>query len=245
MNKLLSRRKLSDEVRDRLERMIRDEVYPVDSLLPSERDLMAMFEVGRPSVREALFALEQMGLVRITNGERPRVTRPTPQKMLPQLSGIAHLLLDQPDGVQHFEQLRLFLETSIARHAAEFATAAQVNELEAALRTNEAAIARARLFAETDVAFHRVLTGIPGNPIFRAAHEALVEWLISQRIDIHNTEIENRKSFEGHLQVWQAIADRDPEAAGAAMRAHLENARRKFMRRTTANAADPPDGANG
>lgn len=230
MHNALSRRKLSDEVRDRLEQMIRDDIFPMDSLLPSERDLMAMFKVGRPSVREALFALEQMGLLRITNGERPRVTRPTPQNMLTQLSGIAHLLLDQPDGVDHFEQLRLFLETSIARHAAEFATADQIKEIEIALRRNEAAIAKARLFAETDVAFHRVLTGIPANPIFTAAHQALVEWLIGQRIDLRNTEAANRKSFEGHERVWQAIADRDPEAAGIAMREHLENARQKHAR---------------
>jgi GntR family transcriptional regulator, sialic acid-inducible nan operon repressor len=245
MNNILSRRKLSDEVRDRLERMIRDEIYPIDSPLPPERDLMAMFDVGRPSVREALFALEKMGLVRIGNGERPRVTRPTPQTMMPQLSGIAHLLMDTPDGVDHFEQLRLFLETSIARHAAEIATAAQVKDLETALRVNEAAIPKARLFAETDVAFHRVLTEIPGNPIFTAAHQALVEWLISQRIDIHNTQAANLKSFQGHVEVWQAIANKDPDAAGAAMRAHLENAREKFRRETAAAADKSPNPPGG
>ncbi|MER9732739.1 FCD domain-containing protein [Mesorhizobium sp. M0217] len=43
-----------------------------------------------------------------------------------------------------------------------------------------------------------------------------------------NTEIENRTSFAGHQAVFEAIEHRDPEAAGQAMRAHLENARRKF-----------------
>jgi GntR family transcriptional regulator, sialic acid-inducible nan operon repressor len=245
MNNTLLRHKLSDQVRDRLERMIRDEVFPIDSPLPPERDLMAMFDVGRPSVREALFALERMGLVRIGNGERPRVTRPTPQTMLPQLSGIAHLLMDRPEGVDHFEQLRLFLETSIARHAAEFATATQVKQLEGALRVNEAAIPKARLFAETDVAFHRVLTEFPGNPIFTAAHQALVEWLISQRVEIHNTEAANFKSFQGHVEVWQAIADRNPDAAGAAMRAHLENARQKFRRQAAEGVENPPNPPGG
>ena len=80
------------------------------------------------------------------------------------------------------------------------------------------------------------LTVIPGNPIFLAAHEALVEWLINQRIHMANTEIENRKSFAGHQAVFEAIERHDPEAAGQAMRAHLENARRKFN-----SGSDRPD----
>lgn len=230
MHKMPVRKKLSEEVRIRLEEMIRDEVYPVGSPLPSERDLMAMFDVGRPSVREALFALEKMGLVRIANGERPKVTRPSPRNMLEQLTGTAHLLLEQPDGVRHFEQLRQFLEESIVRHAAEAATQEQIGTLRAALEENEKSIPRARAFAATDIAFHRALTEIPGNPIFLAAHEALVEWLISQRIHTVNTEEENRKSFAGHRAIFDAITQKDPDGAASAMREHLRNARLKFER---------------
>ncbi|WP_245518068.1 FCD domain-containing protein, partial [Mesorhizobium sp. M2D.F.Ca.ET.148.01.1.1] len=86
-------------------------------------------------------------------------------------------------------------------------------------------MSRARAFALTDVAFHRVLTAIPGNPIFLAAHEALVEWLINQRIHMANTELENRIRFAGHKAGFEAIERHDPEAAGQAMREHLENAR--------------------
>jgi DNA-binding FadR family transcriptional regulator len=228
MHKILPRTKLSDEVRARLEEMIRDEVFPEGTLLPSERDLMAMFDVGRPSIREALYALEHMGLIQITTGERPKVTRPTPRLMLESLSGAARLLLDQPGGVDHFEQLRLFLEISIARHAAECATVAQLGQLRAALDANEAAIGRARPFAATDVAFHRALTEIPGNPIFLAAHDALVDWLIGQRINVANTVVANRQSYEGHLAIFEAISEKDPAKAEKAIRMHLENARRKF-----------------
>ncbi|RVJ39412.1 GntR family transcriptional regulator, partial [Sinorhizobium medicae] len=47
MSTLAVRKKLSDEVRLKLEEMIRDEIYPLDSTLPSERDLMELFGVGR------------------------------------------------------------------------------------------------------------------------------------------------------------------------------------------------------
>ena len=222
----IARRKLSDEVAVRIEEMIRSNQYPVGSFLPSERELMALYEVGRPSVREALHALGKMGLVRVANGERPRVTRPTPHDMLEHLSGAARLLLDEPEGVVHFEQLRLFLEESVARHAAVHATPLHLAALEDALAANEQAIPRATAFAATDVAFHRVLMAVPENPIFPAVHEALVAWLIGQRTKLTDDPAKNRRSFAGHRRVVEAIRGRDAEAAGLAMRRHLEEAGR-------------------
>lgn len=227
MNKVVLRRKLSDEVLVRLEELVGSGQYPVGASLPSERELMALYEVGRPSIREALHALETKGLVRIQSGGRPKVTRPTPHGMLEHLSGAAHLLLEQPEGVSHFEQLRLFLEEGIARYAARHATERQRAALREALDANERAVTRARAFADTDVAFHRVLMEVPGNPIFTAVHQALVDWLISQRTPLAD-EAGNRRSAEGHRRVLRAIEDGDSEAAGQAMREHLEAARRRF-----------------
>ena len=223
-----TRRKLSDEVRMRIEEMIRDEVYPVGTTLPSEREMMEMFDVGRPSIREALFALERMGLVKIKTGEKAKVTRPTPQDLLSSLSGVANLLLEQPHGVEHFEQARLFMETSLARHAAEHATDMQIETLREALERNRDAIPKARLFAITDVAFHRILTEVAGNPIFVAMHDAMVDWLINQRRLPADPDVSNKRSFEGHEAVFRAIEARDPNAAAHAMKVHLENAQRKF-----------------
>ena len=72
------RRKLYEEVADQLERMIHDGEYAPRDQLPSERELMRQFGVGRPAIREALFHLRKMGLVEIRSGERARVTQPTP-----------------------------------------------------------------------------------------------------------------------------------------------------------------------
>ena len=148
--------------------------------------------------------------------------------MIERLSGTARLLLEQPDGIEHFEQMRLFLEIGIARHAAEHATDDQIATLRDALEENRRMIPKVVGFAQTDVAFHRVLMGIPGNPIFTSVHEALVEWLIDQRIHIGNAELENQRSFEGHRLVVEAIERRDPEAAGTLMRVHLSDAQRKY-----------------
>src|SRR3546814_18432915 len=67
------RRKLADEVFDRLKAMIVSGERSPGESLPSERELMARFGVGRPAIREAMQALANLGLVTISHGERARV----------------------------------------------------------------------------------------------------------------------------------------------------------------------------
>ncbi|HVX83170.1 MAG TPA: GntR family transcriptional regulator, partial [Devosiaceae bacterium] len=71
------RRKLSQSVFDRLIERINSGEFPRGGLLPSERQLMEEFKVGRPAIREALQDLQRMGLVVITHGEGARLVEPT------------------------------------------------------------------------------------------------------------------------------------------------------------------------
>ena len=73
----IRRRKISEEVAERLARTIASDTLPAGALLPSERELMAAFQVGRASIREALFALRKQGVIEIRNGERARVAAPS------------------------------------------------------------------------------------------------------------------------------------------------------------------------
>ncbi|HAM5332956.1 TPA: GntR family transcriptional regulator [Escherichia coli] len=106
----LKRKKLSELVEEDLENMIRQEVFKEGEYIPSERALMEMFNVGRPSVREALATLRRKGLIEVNNGERAKVCRPTPYTLINELSGIARDYMSSKDGMQHFEELRLLFE---------------------------------------------------------------------------------------------------------------------------------------
>ena len=66
----IKRSKLFEQVAEVLERRIQDQSLPAGAELPSERDLMKEFGVGRPAVREALFHLQRMGLVEMRPGAR-------------------------------------------------------------------------------------------------------------------------------------------------------------------------------
>lgn len=221
----LARKKLSEMVEEELEQMIRRREFGEGEQLPSERELMAFFNVGRPSVREALAALKRKGLVQINNGERARVSRPSADTIISELSGMAKDFLSHPGGIAHFEQLRLFFESSLVRYAAEHATDDQIAKLSKALEINSQALDDNALFIRSDVDFHRVLAEIPGNPIFMAIHVALLDWLIAARPKVAEQELHhhNSVSYQQHIAIVDAIRDRDPDEADRALQTHLNS----------------------
>lgn len=221
----LARKKLSDMVEEELEQMIRRREFAEGEQLPSERELMSFFNVGRPSVREALAALKRKGLVQINNGERARVSRPSADTIINGLSGMAKDFLSRPGGIAHFEQLRLFFESSLVRHAAEHATDAQVERLATALELNSQSLDDNASFIRSDVEFHRVLAEIPGNPIFLTIHVALLDWLIAARPTVPEQELHehNNVSYQQHIAIVDAIRRRDPDAAERALNTHLNS----------------------
>jgi DNA-binding FadR family transcriptional regulator len=237
----LRRRKLYEDIVGRIERaIVKGELAPGDQL-PSERELMATFEVGRTSVREALFALQRMGLIAQNNGERPRVTRPTPDVLVSELSGAARHLLADADGIRHFQQARLFLEIALARHAAIHTNVGDLRQLERALEANRAAMSDPAEFVRTDVAFHLVLAQIPKNPIFTSLHAGIAEWLMEQRVTAAQAETASmRRAYAAHERIHAAIQSGDPDAAETAMRKHLERVRKNYWqvksRRTAGRA---------
>ncbi|EHC32249.1 Transcriptional regulator NanR [Salmonella enterica subsp. enterica serovar Alachua str. R6-377] len=234
----LARKKLSEMVEEELEQMIRRHEFGEGEQLPSERELMAFFNVGRPingllqcgtsgrpSVREALAALKRKGLVQINNGERARVSRPSADTIISELSGMAKDFLTHPGGIAHFEQLRLFFESSLVRYAAEHATDEQIALLTKALEINSQSLDDNALFIRSDVEFHRVLAEIPGNPIFMAIHVALLDWLIAARPSVPDRELHehNNVSYQQHIVIVDAIRQRDPDKADRALQTHLNS----------------------
>lgn len=220
-------RKLYEEVADQLERMIRDGEYAPRDQLPSERELMRQFGVGRPAIREALFHLRKMGLVDIRSGERARVTQPTPKVVIDALAGTARHMIAAPGGVHNFQDARVFFEVGLARHAARQASDEDIANFRQALEANRQSIGDMKRFERTDVAFHYVLAVIPRNPIFTAIHAALAEWLLEQR----RTTLapgEDLKAYQAHRSIFEAVLARDPDRAERAMRDHLNHVARRY-----------------
>ncbi|MBB5496651.1 transcriptional regulator NanR [Paraburkholderia sp. MM5384-R2] len=225
MAETIQRRKLYQEVLERLmERIQSGQVAPGEQL-PSERELMETYGVGRPAIREALQTLERAGIVEIAHGERARVVVPTAQSLIAQIAvGTMHLLRTQPDMLDHLKSARLFLETGTARMAAERASDADIERLRAKVREQRAALADRDAFVECDMAFHREIALITGNPIYPSIVESIFLWAAEYYRPMVRAPGAEQLTLAEHERIVEAIARHDGEAAAQAMHAHLSRA---------------------
>jgi GntR family transcriptional regulator, sialic acid-inducible nan operon repressor len=217
----LRRRKRSDEIAEHIERAISTGEFKEGAPMPSEKELAERFGVGRPSVREALFTLQQQGLVEITSGTRARVTSPSGKFLAGQAATLIRRMTATSEGHEHMEQVRLLLEAGVAWQAARVATDEDITGLKAALDANAAALGNIGLFIRTDVAFHAQLAVITRNPVFIGIYDAIVGWLIDQRTTTIHMPGADTLSVRDHTAIFEAVATRDPMRAFNEMIGHL------------------------
>jgi DNA-binding FadR family transcriptional regulator len=232
------RRKLSHEVADRLIARIESGEIPSGSQLPSERDLMEQFGVGRPAVREALQSLHNMGLIEISHGERAVVNALDARALFEQVGRTArHILLTSPQSLNHLKQARMLFECGMVRIAAEQATEAQVEQLKQHVDTMERNRGRAAAFVDADLRFHMAIAAISGNPICVATSEAMLQWLAEFRSELVHAPGKERVTIAEHRKILERIAAHDVHGAIAAMQVHLERVS-ELYRKPTAPADD-------
>ncbi|VFR53857.1 Transcriptional regulator NanR [plant metagenome] len=238
MPDVINRRKLYQEVADRLLARIQAGEFAHDARLPSERTLMEEYGVGRPAVREALFALEKMGIVEILHGERTRVTRPSPASVIQHMAALGdHMLAGSEANLAYLKDARQFFEVGMVRRAAERATEPQLAALRDNLRLQAAAADDGQRFLQADKAFHQQLAGISGNPIFTAVSVAMYEWLARYHVALVQTPGAEQQTLGEHQAIYDSVAAGDPDGAARAMTDHLTRANRLYQQANPASAA--------
>lgn len=217
------RRKLADEVFDRLKAMIMSGECPSGESLPSERELMTRFGVGRPAIREALQALANLGLITISHGERARVREITAQAAVHQIDAVAKLLLStSPESLDHLKQARRFFERGMVRRAAETASESDITDLRDILEQQRSAVGDPVAFIRADIAFHTRIAAITGNPIFTAVSETMLNWLREYHAHMLIWQGKSERTLAEHAEIIGRIEDHDPDGAEQAMLGHLD-----------------------
>jgi GntR family transcriptional regulator, transcriptional repressor for pyruvate dehydrogenase complex len=218
-------RRLYRQIADQLRSLIRRGEYAVGTRLPAERDLATTLGVSRPSVREALIALEVEGLVEVRPGSGIHVVAREPAASAPRI---------EPNAFGPFEIIRArqVVEGELAALAATRATRPQVAGLREALGLMDEDIARGEMPIRGDRLFHlRVAEAAENGPLLRTVTE-LFDERNNPLFDKMGHHFENEKSWRKaiaeHRSVVTAIAARKPEAARAAMHLHLERSQARF-----------------
>ena len=227
--KPIVRRKLADDVRDRLMAMIvKGELRPGDRL-PSERELMERFSVGRPAVREAMQSLHTAGLIEIHHGERARVAVPETRDVFDRMGQtMLHLLQTSPATLDDMKEARILFEVGMVKIAAEKATLADVEKLRALVEHQRAMLSNTPLFVKADMAFHTAIASISGNTVCTMLSEAMLAWLFNFRRDLLRVPGSEFITLTEHEQLVDAISSHDTGEAERRMKDHLTRGNERY-----------------
>lgn len=229
-------RRLYRQIADQLRLLIERGEFAVGSRLPAERDLALQLGVSRPSVREALIALEVEGLVevRMGSGIYVRTANGAPNA--------GRVVAEAP-----LETIRAreMIESELAAHAARHMKPALVRGLREAIAIMEKEAAAGQVPVRGDRLFHlRIAEAADNSVLLRVVTELFDERHSNPLYEQLGSHFENSHSWAAaiaeHRAVVDAIAKRSADAAREAMRRHLAKSHDRFTAGWPAVPESPP-----
>jgi len=201
-------------------------IWKAGDRLPPERELCQQFGIARTSLREALKAMELVGMLDSRVGDGTFVC--------PRSEFLSRPLLWAFTGTDHEElseimEARMVVEETLAGFAAERASDEEIAAIGATLAQMREAIAAGHSILESDMNFHLAVANAAHNEVLRNAVQLLRN--ITRQWLMYKVQIPNVASsvLRRHESVYRAIAARKPNAARLAMRKHLEESQQLII----------------
>jgi DNA-binding FadR family transcriptional regulator len=204
--------------------------FALGSRLPAERDLAVQLGVSRPSVREALIALEVEGMIEVRTGSGIYVQRIDP----PSKSAVTEADANTPAdwGPLEVMSARLLVEAEVAALAATHAQKADLKAIKAGLQQMKLEAARDQVPREGDEAFHEAIAQACGNSVLLDTVQRYWQARNGPLFERLGDYFEHPESWQAaigeHQQVLLAIEAHDASAARKAMQKHLRQAHKRY-----------------
>jgi GntR family transcriptional repressor for pyruvate dehydrogenase complex len=224
------RQRLSDQLYGQILNHIVSGRLKEGDRLPPEKGICEMFGVSRPIVREALMRLRADGLVQARQGSGTFVMR-RPAERLTNFARTTDIA-----GYLRCLELRLPVEGTAARLAAERRTTEALARIEEAHAAFQREVKSGRFSAEADLAFHTAIAEATGNDFFPDVLRGLGDSLrgfMNLTLNLTRTGSKQRAQIvlDEHGRVLDAIRAQDAEGAALAMQLHIGQARRRLIDR--------------
>lgn len=194
--------------------------------LPTEFDLVDELGVSRNSLREALKALQAVGIVEIRHGFGMYVGRMSLDALVSELAfhsriGVHHDHRDLANVID----LREVLETGLVRRLVEGHPDADHTPVAEVIAQMDAEAAEGVVSPETDRQFHQVLYRPLGNPLVPQLLGAFWDVYFQLQDEIAPARESAADVVRRHRDIYLAVRAHDPDAAAVAMTAHFDGVR--------------------
>lgn len=235
----LEPQRLYRQIAEQLRVLIGQGEFAVGARIPAERDLAKQLGVSRPSVREALIALEVEGWVEIRTGSGVYVLDRSHRSAAPATGANG---AGAEWGPLEIIRARRLVEGETAATAAQHGKRRDVDAMRRAIRTMREMAARGEVPHEGDRAFHLAIVNACDNVVLTETVQGFWESrhgpIFARMIDYFETMASWQAAIGEHEAILDAVAARDPAAARDAMHQHMDRFHQRFSaswRRTKAS----------
>jgi len=211
--------RVAEEIADRIRVLILDGTFPAGRPLPGERPLAERFHVSRGSIRDAFRTLETIGLLVTRHGQG---TFPQELDVDRLVAPLASVLSYRPDLQDELLDVRRMFEPAVARAAAARVTGEDLADLHRILEAQRKKLKTGRSALVEDTAFHAALARATRNRVVVSIMATLNDLLVESRRHTLKQKGRPQRSVAGHEAIVAALGRRDADAAGAAMREHID-----------------------
>ncbi|KOV94322.1 FadR/GntR family transcriptional regulator [Streptomyces sp. NRRL B-3648] len=217
------------DLQERIKKLIVDQRLPSGAPLPTEPELMRLLGASRNSVREALKALQAMGIVEIRHGFGTYVGS---MSFAPMIEGLAFRTVAGhyrgEDSLLQLLELREAVETGLVSRLAGRLPEADLVALEALVERMEREAAEGTGLAETDRAFHATLYRGLDNVLLGEVLEAFWDAFHRVQQDLVEVAQDPRVTCRQHREILDAVRSGDSLRAERAIRDHFGNVRTRL-----------------
>lgn len=231
MLKPIKTRKIYEQIVDQIAQLVAEGHLKPGDRLPSERELVERFQVSRASIREAISALEMMGLIEVRSGEGTYIREVNVDSVV---APLAWMLFIEKDTELELYEARKILEVQAAGLAAERAEDDEMNDMFKALESMRIDLQNQRLGEEADHQFHYTIARATHNKIlFRLMNtisDTMQKSLKLSRLKLYEDTSSPERLFQEHCSIYEAIKNHDSENAQKLMYEHLVGVENQLAR---------------
>jgi GntR family transcriptional regulator, transcriptional repressor for pyruvate dehydrogenase complex len=222
----IERSSIAEQVAKKLLELIRTRNLKPGDMLPTERELAAMMQVSRPSVREAIRGLQILGVLKVRQGYGIYVS---PLGASDLLGPLQFLITLNAANIDALYDTRRLIDPGIARLAAERISALDLQRLKQQATLQRDLLYDPLSFRDSDLKFHTIIMEATGNPIMVRTASSLYLLGAEYRRVASETPGVLRQSLADHDEIIAALEKHDGEAAAAAVLRHLQNVHRSTV----------------
>lgn len=218
----------TEEVQQRVKQLILERGLAVGDPMPTEFELVDELDVSRNSLREALKALQAVGIVEIRHGFGMYVGSMSLGALVDELTFHARISKRQGrDDLAHLVDVREVLERGLVEQVIDrgLIVDAGGSDLDEIMRRMDAEATAGFVTPETDRLFHELLYRPLANPIVNQLLGAFWDVYRTLQHDLAPVEQEAADVAERHRDIYEALRTGDREHAATAMAAHFRGIR--------------------